>query len=137
MEQRQPTSEARPKRAGDEFARAYENTTKKPRFDYRNPSTLAADAPEEDIILDADVIGKGGRQIKRNAVNIDGYESDSDNDNFNARAAERERRKSGDPKSKEEEEDDMFADLEEGVQGGELVVWVGVCLICSRSSICR
>lgn len=123
MEPRKPTSEARPKRAADEFARAYENTTKKPRFDYRNPSTLAADAPEEDIILDADVIGKGGRQIKRNAVNIDGYESDSDNDNFNARAAERERRKSGENndsrnKSKDEEEDDMFADLEVDVQGG-------------------
>lgn len=123
MEQKQPTSEARPKRAADEFARAYENTTKKPRFDYRNPSTLAADAPEEDIILDADVIGKGGRQIKRNAVNIDGYESDSDNDNFNARAAERQARKSGENndsknKSKDEEEDDMFADLEVEAQGG-------------------
>ena len=119
MEDRQPTSGARPKRAGDQFAHAYENTTKKPRFDYRNPSTLAADAPEEDIILDADVIGKGGRQIKRNAVNIDGYESDSDNDNFNARAAERDRRKSDEnEKSKDEEQDDMFADLEVEVQGG-------------------
>ncbi|KAK3710609.1 hypothetical protein LTR37_010236 [Vermiconidia calcicola] len=110
-----PTSAARPKRAGEDFARAYENTIKKPRFDYRNPSTLAADAPEEDIILDADVIGKSGPQTKRNAVNIDGYESDSDNDNFNARAAERERRKSGEAngkQSKDEEEDDMFADLE-------------------------
>ena len=116
----QPTSAARPKRAGDDFAHTHENTTKKPRFDYRNPSTLAPDAPEEDIILDADVIGKSGTQIKRNAVNIDGYESDSDNDNFNARAAERERKKPGEAngqKSKDEEEDDMFADLEEDVQG--------------------
>ncbi|TKA79989.1 hypothetical protein B0A55_02109 [Friedmanniomyces simplex] len=117
------TSASRPKRAGEDFAREHDNTTKKPRFDYRNPSTLAADAPEEDIILDADVIGKAGPQIKRNAVNIDGYESDSDNDNFNARAAERERRKEGgaasgrNSKSKEEKEDDMFADLEEDVQG--------------------
>lgn len=112
----QTTSAARPKRAGEDFARSHENTSKKPRFDYRNPSTLAPDAPEEDIILDADVIGKSGAQTKRNAVNIDGYESDSDNDNFNARAAERERRKNGGAngqKSKDEEEDDMFADLEE------------------------
>lgn len=117
-----PTSEARPKRAGEDFARAYDNTTKKPRFDYRNPSTLAADAPEEDLILDADVIGKSGPQTKRNAVNIDGYESDSDNDNFNDRAAERERRRSNDgpangKKAEDEDEDDMFADLEKDAQG--------------------
>lgn len=114
-----PSSEARPKRAGEDFAKSYENTTKKPRFDYRNPSTLAADAPEEDVVLDADVIGKSGAQTKRNAVNIDGYESDSDNDNFNARAEERARRNDDSAKggSKDEEEDDMFADLEEDVQG--------------------
>jgi CD2 antigen cytoplasmic tail-binding protein 2 len=117
----QYTSASRAKRAGEDFARQHENTSKKPRFDYRNPSTLAADAPENDIILDADVIGKSGPQTKRNAVNIDGYESDSDNDNFNARAAERERRKNADgangARSKDEDEDDMFADVEEGVQG--------------------
>ncbi|KAK5711881.1 hypothetical protein LTR15_012225 [Elasticomyces elasticus] len=115
------TSASRPKRAGEDFAREHDSTSKKPRFDYRNPSTLAADAPEEDIILDADVIGKAGPQTKRNAVNIDGYDSDSDNDNFDARAAERERRKEGGAgkgqKSKDEDEDDMFADMEEAVQG--------------------
>lgn len=118
-----PTSAARPKRAGEDFARAYESMAKKPRFDHRNPSKLAADAPEEDIILDADVIGKSGLQTKRNAVNIDGYESDSDNDNFDTRAAERERRKKQEEaanigKSKDEdEEEDMFADMEEEAQG--------------------
>ena len=117
-----PTSAARPKRAGEDFAREHDNASKKPRFDYRNPSTLAADAPEDDIILDADVIGKSGPQTKRNAVNIDGYESDSDNDNFNARAAEKERRgkgggKANGSKSKDEDEDDMFADLDEDIQG--------------------
>lgn len=112
------TSAARPKRAGEDFARTHDKTSKKPRFDYRNPSTLAADAPDEDVILDADVIGKSGLQTKRNAVNIDGYESDSDNDNFNARAEEKARRDAG-PKggSKDEDEDDMFADLEEDDQG--------------------
>jgi CD2 antigen cytoplasmic tail-binding protein 2 len=115
-----PSSAARPKRQGEEFARTHDDTTKKPRFDYRNPSTLAADAPEEDVILDADVIGKSGNQTKRNAVNIDGYESDSDNDNFNERAAERAQRNEGPKKgqsSKDEEDDDMFADLEEDMQG--------------------
>ncbi|TKA28966.1 hypothetical protein B0A50_03378 [Salinomyces thailandicus] len=115
-----PTSEARPKRAGEDFARGHDNTNKKPRFDPRNPSTLAADAPEDDIILDADVIGKSGAQTKRNAVNIDGYESDSDNDNFNDRAAERGRRGDGEgaeKKSMDEDDDDMFADVEQNVQG--------------------
>jgi CD2 antigen cytoplasmic tail-binding protein 2 len=115
-----PSAAARPKRQGEEFARTHDDTTKKPRFDYRNPSTLAADAPEEDVILDADVIGKSGNQTKRNAVNIDGYESDSDNDNFNERAAERAQRNEGPKKgqsSKDEEDDDMFADLEEDMQG--------------------
>ncbi|KXL50821.1 MAG: hypothetical protein FE78DRAFT_137082 [Acidomyces sp. 'richmondensis'] len=114
-----PASAARPKRAGEDFARAYESTAKKPRFDHRNPSTLVADAPEEDIILDADVIGKSGLQTKRNAVNIDGYESDSDNDNFDRRAAARERRNEEEAanlkKDKDEEEDDMFADVERDV----------------------
>ncbi|KAL1590439.1 hypothetical protein WHR41_00724 [Cladosporium halotolerans] len=115
-----PSSAARPKRAGEDFARTYDDTSKKPRFDYRNPSTLAADAPEDDVILDADVIGKSGPQTKRNAVNIDGYESDSDNDNFNERAAERAQRNEGPRKgqsSKDEDDDDMFADLDQDAQG--------------------
>lgn len=115
-----PSSEARPKRAGEDFARSHDNTSKKPRFDYRNPSTLAADAPEEDAVLDADVIGKSGPQTKRNAVNIDGYESDSDDDNFNQRAAERAKNNEGPAKgqaSKDEDEDDMFADVDEDMQG--------------------
>lgn len=116
------TSAARPKRAAEEFERAQQAASKKPRFDARNPSTLAPDAPEDDLILDADVIGKSGTQTKRNAVNIDGYESDSDNDNFNARAAQRDqdqrRQQNGaNGVSKDEDDDDMFADAEEAVQG--------------------
>ena len=101
-----PSSAARPKRAGEDFARTHEDTTKKPRFDYRNPSTLAADAPEEDVILDADVIGKSGNQTKRNAVNIDGYDSDSSTENFDARA-EAKNKKVAAP---EDDDDDMFAE---------------------------
>ncbi|TKA81260.1 hypothetical protein B0A49_00214 [Cryomyces minteri] len=130
---------ARPKRAAETFARTHhslstsdEPSAKKAKFDVRNPSTLAPDAPEEDAILDLDEIGKSG-QTKRNAVNIDGYDSDSSNENFDARAEARSRlsasngngwdepvgRKGKEPvKSKDEDENDMFADLEDRVDGG-------------------
>ncbi|KAH7157068.1 hypothetical protein EDB81DRAFT_881348 [Dactylonectria macrodidyma] len=83
-------SAARPKRAGENFARTHHNDnesadTKRAKFDVRNPSILAPDAREDDAILDADVIGGTGA-TKRGAVNIDGYDSDSDNENINARA---------------------------------------------------
>ncbi|KAF7542872.1 hypothetical protein G7Z17_g11205 [Cylindrodendrum hubeiense] len=83
-------SAARPKRAGENFARTHHNDddtadTKRAKFDVRNPSILAPDAREDDAILDADVIGGTG-STKRGAVNLDGYDSDSDNENINARA---------------------------------------------------
>lgn len=102
---------ARPKRAGESFARQHHggNTAggdgsgsddegaaargldKKVTFDVRNPSALAPDAREEDDVLDADVIGVNAGATKRGAVNIDGYDSDSDNETFDARAAQRKR----------------------------------------------
>lgn len=110
----------RPKRAGEDFARSHhadsdENrASKKVRFDTRNPAALAADAPEEDAVLDADEIGRRGAQTKRNAVNIDGYESDSSNEGFDGRVnAKAKAAKQDAAKSKDEEEDDMFADVEE------------------------
>ena len=111
----------RPKRGGEEFARVHYqesigSSTKKPRFDTRNPSALVPDAPEEDIVLEADEIGKRGTQTKRNAVNIDGYESDSSNEGFNARAAvkaKETKRSNGVGTSKEEVVNDMFEDLDE------------------------
>ncbi|KAL1903652.1 hypothetical protein Sste5346_000281 [Sporothrix stenoceras] len=104
-------SAARPKRAGESFARQHHggNTAgdgsgsdddrasvargpdKKVTFDVRNPSALAPDAREDDDVLDADVIGVNAGATKRGAVNIDGYDSDSDNETFNARAAQRKR----------------------------------------------
>ena len=134
---------ARPKRAGEEFARSYRNEnedgpSKKPKFDLRNPSALVADEPEEDAVLDADVIGSRGTGTKRGAVNIDGYDSDSDNEGFDARADERAKGKKGevnlaealDGYSKEksgatngktdiEEDADMFADLEDEFADGD------------------
>lgn len=106
-------SAARPKRAGDHFTRTHhletdEPSAKKPRFDPRNPSTLAPDNDdEEDPALEADVIGKGAG-VKRNAVNIDGYDSDSSTENFDARA-ETKNKKDAPPKD-EDDDDDMFAE---------------------------
>lgn len=122
-------SAARPKRAGETFARTHDahddngRSSKKPRFDIRNPSTLAPDAPEDDEVLGLDEIGKGGQQTKRGAVNLDGYGSDSSNEGFDARAERKAEaaRKSGkqhDP-SAQEEQNDMFADLEEDLKDGD------------------
>lgn len=137
---------ARPKRAGEEFARTHHHdpdgpsSSKKPRFDVRNPSALAPDAAEDDAILDADVIGGGGASTKRNAVNLDGYDSDSDNEGFNGRAEERGNNKKGDvnlfeqlesytkgeaahsganAKTDMEEDTDLFAELEEDFADGD------------------
>ncbi|KAK5050041.1 hypothetical protein LTR84_004161 [Exophiala bonariae] len=115
------------KRAAEDYARtthgqedSYGQPTKKPRFDVRNPSALAPDALEDDAVLEADVIGGRGQQVRRGAVNIDGYDSDSDNDNFDARAdAKAKEQKNADAKSKEEEDNDMFADLEEDFKDGD------------------
>ncbi|KAL2160330.1 hypothetical protein VTH06DRAFT_1503 [Thermothelomyces fergusii] len=97
-------SAARPKRAGEAFARAHHGedrdeetaTSKKVKFDVRNPSALAPRADDDDDdndnVLDADVIGTSGRAIKRGAVNIDGYDSDSENETFEARAEARVRK---------------------------------------------
>ncbi|ROT43552.1 hypothetical protein SODALDRAFT_355766 [Sodiomyces alkalinus F11] len=93
-------SAARPKRAGENFARTHhldddDRDSKKAKFDIRNPSALAPDAREEDEILDADVIGTGAA-TKRGAVNLDGYDSDSDVETFHERAEQRSKGK-GDP----------------------------------------
>lgn len=134
---------ARPKRAGEEYTRFQQQesdgpSSKKPRFDVRNPSALAPDAPDEDAVLDADVIG-GGAHTKRNAINIDGYESDSENEGFDARAEERGRGKKGEvnlfeqldsygqngtsktgaPAKTDDDDDDMFGDLEDEVGDGD------------------
>ena len=111
----------RPKRSAEEFARTHYNdsdgpSSKKVRFDVRNPSALAPDAPEEDAVLEADEIGKRGQQTKRNAVNIDGYESDSSNEGFDTRTEAKvktNKEGKGTSRSKAEEDNDMFADLEE------------------------
>ena len=105
----------RPKRAGEDFTRTHHDQddaegpdNKKPRFDLRNPSALAPDALEEDAVLDADEIGRRGQQVRRKAVNLDGYDSDSDNEGFSARMEEKSKREKPDA-----DDDDMFAELQE------------------------
>ncbi|KAJ5115283.1 hypothetical protein NUU61_001042 [Penicillium alfredii] len=106
----------RPKRAGEDFARTHQDEQdgpaehKKPRFDLRNPSALAPDALEEDAILDADEIGRRGQQVRRKAINLDGYDSDSDNEGFSARIEEKGKRSRA---KHDADDDDMFAELQE------------------------
>ncbi|KAF2639006.1 hypothetical protein P280DRAFT_470999 [Massarina eburnea CBS 473.64] len=115
-------SAARPKRAGDHFTRTHhsgveEPSAKKPRFDPRNPSTLAQDDDdEEDPTLEADVIGKGAG-VKRNAVNIDGYDSDSSTENFDTRAEARSKKEA--PAKDAEDDDDMFAEDDKDAEQDE------------------
>lgn len=118
----------RPSRAGETFARTHHAnddgpSAKKVRFDVRNPSALAPEAPEEDAVLELDEIGKGGQQAKRSAVNLDGYESDSSNEGFDARAKARARaakKAAGNGTgSAQEDQNDMFADLEENFNDGD------------------
>src|SRR2546423_2351378 len=116
-------SSVRPKRAAEDYVRSHEieaddgAPSKKPRFDVRNPSALAPDALEDDATLDADVIGGRGQQVRRNAVNIDGYDSDSENEGFDARANAKAKEKQA--RSKDQEESDMFADLAEDFKDGD------------------
>lgn len=123
-------SAARPKRAGEAFARAHHGEPdassstssgpKKVKFDVRNPSALAATGADDDAdnddddVLAADVIGGSGRTTKRNAINIDGYDSDSDAETFAARAAARGK------KGKEAEDVDLAEVMDNyNAKGGE------------------
>lgn len=109
----------RPKRAGEDYSRTHHgieeeadgpSTSKKARFDLRNPSALAPDELEDDAVLDADEIGRRGQGVRRNAVNLDGYQSDSDNEGYDVRAEARAKAKK---QQEEDEDEDMFADLKE------------------------
>lgn len=109
---------ARPKRDAESFARTHHgeradghdgpSSSKRVKFDVRNPSALAPEAndyggggggddDDDDVVLEADVIGRAGAgATKRGAVNIDGYDSDSENETFDDRAEARRGAKKGD-----------------------------------------
>ncbi|EAW08462.1 GYF domain-containing protein [Aspergillus clavatus NRRL 1] len=119
-------SQPRPKRAGEGFTRTHHHDEddqngpsehKRPRFDLRNPSALAPDALEEDAILDADEIGRRGQQVRRKAVNLDGYDSDSENEGFSARI---EAKAKSSRAKHDAEDDDMFAELQEDFGAEEI-----------------
>ncbi|KAI1139700.1 hypothetical protein F5Y05DRAFT_379811 [Hypoxylon sp. FL0543] len=116
-------SAARPKRAGESYARKHhaEPDSKKVKFDMRNPSALAPDVDEEDeeddayLEVDKDII-RGSAATKRGAVNIDGYDSDSDREELGALFAARNK-----PKKDDEDMDDMFAADEDGDEKDDTV----------------
>lgn len=116
----------RPKRAGEDFARTHHHdqddpdgpsSHKKPRFDMRNPSALAPDELEHDPVLDADEIGRRGQQVRRKAVNLDGFDSDSENEGFSARVEAKAKRSRA---MHDAEDDDMFAELQEDFGAEEI-----------------
>ncbi|KAI1347720.1 hypothetical protein F5Y01DRAFT_294352 [Xylaria sp. FL0043] len=110
-------SAARPKRAGENYARQHHNAepdSKKVKFDVRNPSALAPDAVDDDdeardvfLEADADVI-KGSAATKRGAVNIDGYDSDSDREELGTLHTAKAKKKDADADG-DDDMDDMFA----------------------------
>ncbi|GAO46248.1 hypothetical protein SAICODRAFT_19055 [Saitoella complicata NRRL Y-17804] len=70
---------SRPKRPAEPFIRsgAADPSAKRPRFDPARPANLAPDTPTgAGDLLEYDLDG-GQRGTKRNAVNLDGYDSDS------------------------------------------------------------
>lgn len=114
----------RPKRPGatlDAATRSGANLpeSKRPKFDVRNPYTLAPDAPDEtDVFLEVDEGAVGRRKVNRNRVDIEGYESDSSEGGFDeTHKAWKEADGGGKKKGKgrddieEEDEDDMFGGL--------------------------
>ncbi|PKX89739.1 GYF domain-containing protein [Aspergillus novofumigatus IBT 16806] len=120
------SSQPRPKRAGEDFTRTHHHDEddlngpsehKKPRFDLRNPSNLAPDALDDDPVLDADEIGRRGQQVRRKAVNLDGYDSDSENEGFSARIEAKAKRSRA---KHDAEDDDMFAELQEDFGAEEI-----------------
>lgn len=115
------SSSSKPKRVGEDYAIPQHqdlgpdgpSTSKKPRFDLRNPSALAPDELEDDAVLDADEIGRRGQRVRRNAVNVEGYDSDSENEGFDARAEAKANAASKESKADDGSDEDMFAELEE------------------------
>ncbi|KAF3229162.1 hypothetical protein TWF191_001714 [Orbilia oligospora] len=109
------SSRPRPKAtaASSRHASAASNT----QFDLRNPNTLAAAEQDEDYdaetaaILNFDEISGQSRGVKRNAVNLDGYDSDSSNEGFGGGKEDGDDLKESKKKKKKEEEEDDDDDM--------------------------
>ncbi|RVD88474.1 uncharacterized protein DFL_002659 [Arthrobotrys flagrans] len=116
------SSRPRPKAtaASSRHATAASNT----QFDLRNPNTLAAASQDEDYdaetaaILNFDEISGQSRGVKRNAVNLDGYDSDSSNEGFGGGKEDGGDWKETKKKKKEEDDDDdMFGGDDDDADG--------------------
>jgi len=102
---------------------SYATASSSSKFDVRNPSALAADANDADYdaettaILSLDEIGASSRGVKRNAVNLDGYDSDSSNEGFTANDDSNGKKTSKKPAAGADNEaddgDDMFGGEDE------------------------
>jgi len=90
--------------------------SKRPKFDARNPHLAAPDAPETetDIFLEADEGAIGKRRVHRNAVELEGYETDSSEEGFDATHKQWAKEDKGKAKAKVDDEDDnMFGGTSE------------------------
>ncbi|KAH8146798.1 uncharacterized protein LAJ45_09172 [Morchella importuna] len=119
----------RPKRPGATLDAAVRSgaglpDSKRPKFDVRNPFELAPDAPDDDdVFLEVDEGAVGKRRVRRNRVDIEGYESDSSGDGFDEthkawKADEEEGAAAAGKGGEEEEDEDMFADLRDSGDEG-------------------
>ncbi|KAK6534321.1 hypothetical protein TWF281_005647 [Arthrobotrys megalospora] len=112
------TSRPRPKAkaASSRHASAASNA----QFDLRNPNTLAAAEQDEDYdaetaaILNFDEISGQSRGVKRNAVNLDGYDSDSSNEGFGGGKED-----DGDVKKKQKKKEKEDDDDDDDMFGGD------------------
>lgn len=87
--------------------------SKRPKFDARNPHLAAPDAPETetDIFLEVDEGAIGKRRVHRNAVELEGYETDSSSEGFDATRkawAKADGKQKEKAKKVDDDDDDMF-----------------------------
>ncbi|KAF3902025.1 hypothetical protein AA313_de0205131 [Arthrobotrys entomopaga] len=112
---------SRPRPRATAAASRYTTAASNVQFDLRNPHTLAATSTTDEdydaetaAILNLDEISGQSRGIKRNAVNLDGYDSDSSNEGFGGGKNDDDgventkKKKKKDAVGGDDEDDDMF-----------------------------
>ncbi|EPS43003.1 hypothetical protein H072_3006 [Dactylellina haptotyla CBS 200.50] len=108
---------SRPRPKATAAATRYASTASGAQFDLRNPNTLAATSTTDEdydaetaAILNLDEISGQSRGVKRNAVNLDGYDSDSSNEGFGGGKEEAVDSKKKKTKEEDNDDDDMFGE---------------------------
>ncbi|KAK6528722.1 hypothetical protein TWF694_003962 [Orbilia ellipsospora] len=119
---------SRPRPKATAASSRYTTAASNVQFDLRNPNTLAATSTTDEdydaetaAILNLDEISGQSRGIKRNAVNLDGYDSDSSNEGFGGgkdddggESNKKKKKEAGD----DDGDDDMFGgDADEDAEG--------------------